>query len=737
MSGDEKLALLNLVSDIIYKLDINFICLSVYGKGLAKFNKDPEYCIGKKVTDIFGNKNEAKHLEACGQALSGESVSYKWDELIENNRTYFHTSLTPIIDESGKVTGIVGIVRDISGIMLNQLNNKEKEELYQKSLEHSHKLLDYIINHNKSGVAVHDKEMNYIYVSQKYIEQYRLKETDIIGKNHYDVFPDLPQRWKDVHKRVLNGEVISKDRDPFLRGDGSTDWTRWECRPWYEIDGSIGGLIVYTEVINSQLEIENKLIEKVNEINIQKNRIETTLNSIGDAVISIDNNGYIIYVNDAGVKLLGSERYNLIGKLYFDVVNIYDEYTNERITDSVETVFKTHSRFELNKRAYLISMDQKKYYIENNASPIINTRGEFIGAISVIRDITERRQKQLEVEFYSTHDSLTGLYNRRYMTEELTHMDNGDYYPIGLLIMDINGLKIINDAYGFDKGDEIIKTVGEMLNHICDNRWIKGRVGGDEFAVLIGNTTYAELEELKDNIKRNMSNKTLHNNKITLSIGASLRVDNMQNITSFISEAENNMYKNKLIDGRSVRNNAIKAILKTLTEKYSYEYIHSKRVSEFCRKMGQVLNLSEDEINELETAGMYHDIGKISIPDAILDKPGRLTEEEFTIMKTHCEVGYQILKAADAYSNLAEYALSHHERWDGLGYPHGLKGEDIPLSARIICIADAFEAMTTDRVYRKKITVKEAAQEIKRCSGKQFDPILSEIFVTKVINEEW
>ncbi|MBE0647789.1 MAG: PAS domain S-box protein [Bacteroidales bacterium] len=128
-----------------------------------------------------------------------------------------------------------------------------------RDLDHAHKLLKYIIEHTRSCVAVHDRDMRYMYVSQRYLDEYKVKEKDVIGKHHYDVFPDLPQKWRDVHGKVLKGAVISAEDDPYEREDGSVDWTRWECRPWYEANGSIGGLIVYTEVINDRKRIEENL----------------------------------------------------------------------------------------------------------------------------------------------------------------------------------------------------------------------------------------------------------------------------------------------------------------------------------------------------------------------------------------------------------------------------------------------------------------------------------------------
>jgi len=174
-----------------------------------------------------------------------------------------------------------------------------------------------------------------------------------------------------------------------------------------------------------------------------------------------------------------------------------------------------------------------------------------------------------------------------------------------------------------------------------------------------------------------------------------------------------------------------------LTDKYEAERIHSDRVSQLSYDLGKAIGLEEDDLQALKTAAMFHDIGKISIPDEILNKPGRLSKEEFEIMKTHTDIGYEILRAADEYSELAIHASSHHERYDGTGYPRGLKGHQIPEFSRIICICDAYEAMTSDRAYRERMSDEYAVSEIIKNAGKQFDPKLAEIFVKKVLQKKW
>jgi PAS domain S-box-containing protein len=183
--------------------------------------------------------------------LSGYEKTYEADGLRKNVERYPMRLEARNVPYKGKIVRTVEF-RDIT-------EQKKSEE----KLIHFHNLMHYIIEHDRSAVAVHDKNLNYVYVSQSYLDQYNVKEHDIIGKHHYEVFPEIPEKWREVHRRALKGEVLSADADPFLRADGHIDWTRWECRPWYEADGTIGGIIIYTEVINERIKQEHE-IKKLN-----------------------------------------------------------------------------------------------------------------------------------------------------------------------------------------------------------------------------------------------------------------------------------------------------------------------------------------------------------------------------------------------------------------------------------------------------------------------------------------
>lgn len=254
--------------------------------------------INTQFTKVYGYTEDEIIGKQTPRILKSEMISPQqytklWDSLLKKKRKYaeyinrckdgrlinIEGSADPIMDENGDITGFLGIQRDIS--------DRKKAEI---KIAHSHELMRYVIEHNRSAIAIHDKELKYIYVSQRYLEDYHIKE-NIIGRHHYEVFPDLPQKWRDVHRKALAGGVFSGNDDPLIREDGTTDWTRWECRPWYGADGTVGGIIVYTEVINDLKKAETDLIaakEKAEESDRLKSaflanmshEIRTPLNSI-------------------------------------------------------------------------------------------------------------------------------------------------------------------------------------------------------------------------------------------------------------------------------------------------------------------------------------------------------------------------------------------------------------------------------------------------------------------------
>jgi HD-GYP domain-containing protein (c-di-GMP phosphodiesterase class II) len=219
---------------------------------------------------------------------------------------------------------------------------------------------------------------------------------------------------------------------------------------------------------------------------------------------------------------------------------------------------------------------------------------------------------------------------------------------------------------------------------------------------------------------------------INLSFGSSTKGSDILSIKEVEKEADANMSRRKLLDQKSHHNAVRSSIAATMYERSYETESHAERIAQLCTLTGESMGLAHEEIDKLHLFCMLHDIGKIGISDQILKKPGKLTDEEWEEMKKHPEIGYRIAMSSPDFANVAEFILSHHERWDGKGYPRGLKGESIPIHSRILAVVDAYDAMTQDRVYHKAISHQEAIDEIIRCSGTQFDPLVVKMFVREM-----
>jgi diguanylate cyclase (GGDEF)-like protein/PAS domain S-box-containing protein/putative nucleotidyltransferase with HDIG domain len=359
-----------------------------------------------------------------------------------------------------------------------------------------------------------------------------------------------------------------------------------------------------------------------------------------------------------------------------------------------------------------------------------------IKVIGIIQDITNIKLKEQELVHINYHDHLTGLYNRRFFEEELSRLDVSRNYPLTIIIGDANGLKLINDSLGHDKGDELLIKIADVLKLCCRNDEIIARLGGDEFVILLPNTTPAEAETIINRIDSSMANETIDNIDLSASFSYSTKNDSSTSIDKIFKEAEDNMYKIKMLEAPSRRSKTIDVFKTTLFEKDIKSEEHSERVSEYATKLAKAYKMNAAAIAEIKTAGLLHDIGKIMTPDEVLNKIGVLDRSEWLEIKKHPASGYRILSSLGGMGKIAEYILNHHERIDGKGYPGGLTGENISIQSKIISIADSYDAMSSVRSYKDPLTKEEIIDELKNNSGTQFDSILVELFINEILQKE-
>lgn len=469
------------------------------------------------------------------------------------------------------------------------------------------------------------------------------------------------------------------------------------------------------------------------ELYLEKELLRATLLSIGDGVFTTDARGLITSINNVAEQLTGWGQEEAIGQTMDEIFIIVNEYTRERCENPAYRVLETGNTVELANNALLISKEGIERPIEATATPIKGEDAQIKGVVLIFRDFTEKKERQEKIEYLSYHDQLTGLYNRRFFEEELSRLDTERNLPLTIIMGDINGLKLTNDAFGHMAGDKLLRKVAQVIKNSCRADDIIARFGGDEFIILLPQTRADEAKNLVNRINEVLLNENTSTIPLSISFGWETKRSVDQKMAEVFKKAEDHMYRRKLSESASMRNKTVKVIIKTLYEKNEREQQHSARVSQLCEALGKALGLSVEDISELKTVGLMHDIGKIILDDRILDKPAGLSDAEFSEIKRHAETGYRILSSVNEFAQLAEYVLAHHERWDGKGYPKGLQGEDIPLQARIIAIADSYDAMTSDRPYRKALNEEYAIEEIRRNSGTQFDPYITSVFLEKVL----
>lgn len=340
------------------------------------------------------------------------------------------------------------------------------------------------------------------------------------------------------------------------------------------------------------------------------------------------------------------------------------------------------------------------------------------------------------MRYMSFHDALTGIFNRSFLEQELTRLDTIRQLPISIIIGDINGLKLINDAYGHAAGDKLLKKAADVLKLVCRTEDIIGRWGGDEFVIVLPHTKLNEANKIINRIQGEAQGIFIESIPLSMALGVASKNNHGEEIYEVLAEAEKKMYRNKLAESRSARSAVLNSLRNTLAEKSQETEEHTTRMEVMALKLGKKLGLMQEELNRLSLLVSLHDVGKILIAEEILNKPGKLSAKEWEIIRSHPETGYRIARSIEEISHVAEEILAHHERWDGKGYPHGLKGKEIPLLARINAIVDAFDVMTNSRPYKREMTKEQAIIELKRCAGTQFDPQLTQVFLELLQTED-
>ena len=486
------------------------------------------------------------------------------------------------------------------------------------------------------GVITTDMDSN-VHLLNDSAEQFTgWKRKDAIGKKFTEIFDINSAITKEkaknpVEKVISTDEVCELTNHTILTSkDGTQRHIADSAAPIKDQYGITKGVVMVFRDITEKKKLENLVYE-------EKEQLRITFDSIGDGVITTDIDTNVTILNVMAEKFTGWSNEESMGKKFTEVFDITSAITGERATNPVEEVLYTNKICELENHTILTSKDGTQRHIADSAAPIKDQYGNTTGVVIVFRDVTEKKTSMDRIKFLSFHDSMTGLYNRAYFEKELQRIDEEGLLPVSIIMGDVNGLKLLNDVYGHKSGDELLKNIALILQQNCTKNDIIARWGGDEFTIILPQTSNFEASIICKNIKADCDNSNFKPIILSISLGVSTKSDKSNDLNTVLKDAEDRMYTHKLVEGKSARSTIISSLQKTLFERSSETEVHAKRMLLLANEFGNGINLTQYEMDEMQLLTLLHDIGKIGIADNILNKPGILSPEEWYEMKKHPE----------------------------------------------------------------------------------------------------
>lgn len=705
----EKSILLKTTNDIILELDENYVFTSVYTNHEKDLFIEKEHLINQNVKDIFNQKTSDTLIEAFQLAKStneNQIISY---QTLENYIPKYFLASIFYVKFDHEYRYVVSI-RDITSqqIIENQL------------LEMNNRLTE-IAKQSRTVIWEVDLNGKYTFINSMSLEVFGYRGEDMLGKYFYDFYPeeDRLEFKEKVLGLMSRQETVVDFESPYQTKDGDKIWLLSYSSPKYNQEGKIIGYRGSDVDITEKHKIQLALKQSE-----EKYRFITENTSDVIWIVNLDDFRFT-YISPAVTQLRGYSAEEAMSQ------SINESMTSESWTLIQNTIENTLGDFVLDTqhpKNYILTIEQyhkngHKIWVEISVRYRFNDLNQ-IEIIGISRDVTERKKIDDEIRYLSFHDQLTGLYNRRYYDIEIERLNTARNCPISFITADINGLKMTNDVFGHNSGDELIKLAADTLKSVCREDDIIVRLGGDEFIVVLPQTSIFDCEQIVSRIHAHI--KSIKDSKFTLSlsIGYSSKETMDQEIMDVVNQADRIMYQHKLIESEVYKRQLLGKIMKTLYKLDSDLSRHLKSLTLLVNEFGKYLKLSDNQINQLKLAAMYHDIGKIGIDeeDIKLYQTGRVKYEY--LLRRQPELSYQILRYITEYSEIANIVLAYHENYDGSGYPRGLKKEEILNESMIIHIANNYDKLRFNVGLNHEDSIKQLSSQ----KGKELEPVLCEKF---------
>lgn len=696
-----------------------------------------EEAIGRSVSIIIPPHLPNELTGILERIRRGEHIQHYETIRVRKDGTKVDISITvsPLLNANGDVIGASTIARDIT----------ERKQVEEK-LHVSESMLKLFVEYAPAAIAMFDRNMQYIAASRRFLHDYGLPDQEIIGRSHYELFPEISVRWKEIHQRCLAGATEKAEEDPFPRADGTVDWVRWEIRPWFEKSGAVGGLLLFSEVITERKRAEIALAES-------EAHYRQIIEMAQEGVWAIDANNHTTLANQRLADMLGYSIEEMKGKSIYDfmddegkaIASIGFARQTNGIKEQLDLKFKRK--------------DGSAVWAITGTSSLNDEDGKYIGTLAMLTDITERKwaeekiQSQIhrlnalrEIDIaisasFGMKISLDAVVSRAIL--EL-NVDAADI----LVLNPDSGLLEYRAGWGFDTRaiQQNIMRVGEgtvgrcvqerISIHMRDlreytNEFLRTLLLTEENFIGYYCVPLIDKAEVKGVLE------IFHRSPLdpdqewidflqTLAGQAAIAIEKA---TLFEGLQRSN------IDLAQAYDATILGWSRAMDLRDKETAGHTQRVTELTLELAKAVGMSNEELVHIRRGALLHDMGKLGVPDDILLKPGKLTDDEWAVMRKHPQYAYDMLSFIQYLRPALDIPYCHHEKWDGTGYPRGLKGEQIPLAARLFAVVDVWDALRSDRPYRPSWPQEKVLDYIRSESGTHFDPQAVALFLQLISRE--
>lgn len=452
------------------------------------------------------------------------------------------------------------------------------------------------------------------------------------------------------------------------------------------------------------------------------------LDAMLELVVYQDAEMRVLWANRAAAASVGLSPEQLVGRRCYEVW-----HGRDRPCEGCPVEAALHSGEP--REGEVRSPDGRFWFIR--AYPVRDERGRVAGAVEVALEITERRRMEEELKFFTFHDALTGLYNRAYFDQEMERLEGGRYAPVSVVMWDVDGLKLVNDVLGHDAGDRVLIAAATVTRKCFRSGDVVARIGGDEFAALLPRAPRPVVEDVCRRIREAVAAYNASGPELPLGVAVGCATGGADAcLRDLLREADHNMYLDKLLGNRGAREAVVAAVFRKLEELDRPAAARAGRVRKLAAALARAAGLGERQTADLLLLARYHDIGRVRLGECAVSRPeGALTPEERREVERHPELGYRIALSVPELAPVADLILKHRERWDGRGYPLGLKGEEIPPECRVLAVAEAYAALVADPPAGEGLGPEEAAARLRDLAGSALDPRLVALFLERVVGE--